>query len=390
LSKAGSGLATGVYSYNPGTHQLIATGSDARSVDANGNTTALTQAGSTYGFGYNQRDRLSVAQLNQNTVATYTYNADNERIAKNLNGTAEGFDYDEDSQLLAEYGATNRDYIWMDGIPVANIDIQGTTSTITYVTADYLGTPRAVADSSGSTLWQLPYQGNPWSEAQPTSNGYVYNFRLPGQYYDAETGWNYNVNRFYEPSSGRYGQADPLGWAGGQWSLYAYVTNTPLMLVDPLGLSGGPGCVARWTVAGATCGGALGWGLGGLGGGVGGGAICTFIAPGPGTIGCGAVGASSGSSAGAAGGALAGGAVGGWIGSKVCGEDDNSRGCSKATPWQLKSAGIDDAHKFKSEWGAVPNSRFDICACKDGSIIIKAVGMCGMSGPGIETVHYWK
>src|SRR6185312_2763958 len=48
LSKTGSGLATGAYSYNPNTHQLVATGNAARTVDANGNTTAISQAGASY------------------------------------------------------------------------------------------------------------------------------------------------------------------------------------------------------------------------------------------------------------------------------------------------------------------------------------------------------
>ncbi|WP_164931776.1 DUF6531 domain-containing protein [Dyella sp. M7H15-1] len=175
LSKTGSGLATGNYGYNPNTHQLIATGNAARSVDANGNTTAVSQAGNTYGFGYNDRNRMAVAQLNQSTVGSYTYNALNQRVQKVANGVSQRFDYNEGSQMLAEYGTTNRDYIWMDGIPVANVDVANGSGSITYVTADQLGTPRAIADSAGSTLWQFAYHGNPWGEMQPTSNGYVYN-----------------------------------------------------------------------------------------------------------------------------------------------------------------------------------------------------------------------
>ena len=86
LSKSGSGLATGVYSYNPGTHQLIATGNAARTVDADGNTTAISEAGIVYDFGYDDRDRLSVVQLGSSTVAAYTYNALGERIAKDISG----------------------------------------------------------------------------------------------------------------------------------------------------------------------------------------------------------------------------------------------------------------------------------------------------------------
>ncbi len=61
--------------------------------------------------------------------------------------------------------------------------------------------------------------------------------RLPGQYYDAESGLNYNGPRYYDPPSGRYAQPDPTGQDGGI-SLYAYVYDNPLAYIDPLGLCG--------------------------------------------------------------------------------------------------------------------------------------------------------
>ena len=238
LSKTGSGLATGAYSYNPNTHQLIATGNAARTMDANGNTTAISQAGSTYGFGYNARNRMALAQLNQSTVATYTNNAADERVAKTASGSTERYNYDGDSKLLSEYGATDREYIYLGNIPIANLDTKGATTSITYVTADQLGTPRAIADTSGNTLWAWAYQGNTWGEQAPTSSGYTYNVRLPGQYYDEETGFNYNGPRYYDAARGGFDQPDPSGLNGGI-DLYVYGLNNPLMYVDPSGLCPG-------------------------------------------------------------------------------------------------------------------------------------------------------
>ncbi|QAU23522.1 hypothetical protein EO087_05595 [Dyella sp. M7H15-1] len=112
---------------------------------------------------------------NTHTVANYAYNANGERVAKTTTGTTERYSYNEDSQLLSEYGTTNRDYVYLAGIPVANLDTQGTTTSVAYVTADQLGTPRAVTDSSGNAVWTWAYQGNAWAEQAPTSNGYTYN-----------------------------------------------------------------------------------------------------------------------------------------------------------------------------------------------------------------------
>ena len=61
------------------------------------------------------------------------------------------------------------------------------------------------------------------------------NLRMPGQYYDAESGNFYNWNRYYKPSIGRYLSPDPIGQDGGI-NLFAYVDQNPVMASDPMGL----------------------------------------------------------------------------------------------------------------------------------------------------------
>jgi RHS repeat-associated protein len=60
---------------------------------------------------------------------------------------------------------------------------------------------------------------------------------LPGQYFDQETGLHYNYFRDYDPRTGRYVEADPIGLAGGM-NLYTYVKGNPINLIDPNGLAG--------------------------------------------------------------------------------------------------------------------------------------------------------
>jgi len=388
LSKAAPGLLTGTYNYATGTHHLTGVGTTTRVVDARGNTTADVLASGTYGYGYDGRNRLTVVQNGGATVGSYVLNALGQRVQKTAGGTTTRFDYDEDSHLLSESaGTTTRDYIWMDGMPVGIVDHAGTTTTVNFAHADGLGSPRAVTNSSGTVLWQWAYISNSFGEKAPVSStGYSLNLRFAGQYFDEESGLNYNVNRDYEPAVGRYIQADPVGLAAGN-SLYSYVGSNPYIAIDALGLVSM--CRAVSTITGSVIGGAAGYACGCVIVGAAGGAGGTLVTPGIGTVagafaGCGAGGAWAGA-AGAAGGAAAGNSAA----NHICGDDETS--CRKATDWHLEQAGIEDAHLVKSEFGAEPNSRFDLCACDDGSIVIKPVGTCGLGGPVWERTHYrWK
>ena len=58
---------------------------------------------------------------------------------------------------------------------------------------------------------------------------------LPGQYFDAESGLSYDVNRDYEPATGRYMQSDPIGLNGGM-STFSYALANPANQSDLFGL----------------------------------------------------------------------------------------------------------------------------------------------------------
>jgi YD repeat-containing protein len=140
LSKtSAAGMATGTYGYQTGTHRLTAIGSAARSYDANGNTIGSASGGQTFGFGYDDRNKLSLVQANQQTVATYVYNALAQRIAKVTvapGANSQRFVYDESSRLTSEIGATTRGYVSLGDVPVAIIDTMGSAS-VSYVQADW-------------------------------------------------------------------------------------------------------------------------------------------------------------------------------------------------------------------------------------------------------------
>lgn len=152
--------------------------------------------------------------------------------------------YDEAGHLLGEYtstGALIQETIWMGDTPVATLRPNGSAITVYYVETDQLNAPRVVVRTSDhSPMWR--WDADPFGTAAPNQNPnglgtFVYNLRFPGQYYQAETGLNYNHFRDYDPQTGQYLESDPIGLAGGQLSTYAYAGSNPISRVDPRGLT---------------------------------------------------------------------------------------------------------------------------------------------------------
>jgi RHS repeat-associated protein len=67
-----------------------------------------------------------------------------------------------------------------------------------------------------------------------TSTGALPTARFPGQWFQSESGLHQNWMRDYDPTTGRYLQADPLGLVDGA-SVYGYVTQNPGRWIDPRG-----------------------------------------------------------------------------------------------------------------------------------------------------------
>jgi RHS repeat-associated protein len=89
---------------------------------------------------------------------------------------------------------------------------------------------------AGAGTSPIPFGANA-PNANPQGLGsFAYNLRLPGQYFNAESGLHYNTHRDYDPRLGRYLESDPMGLAGGV-NTYACVDSNPLNWVDPFGLT---------------------------------------------------------------------------------------------------------------------------------------------------------
>ena len=83
--------------------------------------------------------------------------------------------------------------------------------------------------------WDSDPFGADAPDEDPDRNGrqFTFNLRFPGQYFDEETGLFHNYFRDYDPQTGRYIQADPIGLAGGI-NPYHYAEGNPLTYLRPL------------------------------------------------------------------------------------------------------------------------------------------------------------
>ena len=205
--------------------------------DAAGNTTSY--GGLT--FSYNDAGRMT--GVSGGASATYSHNALGQRVKKTVSGVATYFVYDEAGHLIGEYNSSGgliQETVWLGDIPVATLRPNGGSVSIFYVHADHLGTPRRITRPSDSAIvWR--WDSDPFGTDAPNqdpdgdSTPFTYNLRFPGQYFDAETGLNYNYFRDYDPAIGRYVESDPIGLRGGL-NTYAYLRSNPLWSIDPFGL----------------------------------------------------------------------------------------------------------------------------------------------------------
>ena len=100
---------------------------------------------------------------------------------------------------------------------------------------DQVGSLRAIMDQAGNVVKELTYDsfGNIVGDTYPA-------IQVPlgfaGGFYDSDTGLVRFGFRDYDPMTGKWTAKDPIGFDGGDTSLYGYVLGDPVGFVDPTGL----------------------------------------------------------------------------------------------------------------------------------------------------------
>ena len=123
------------------------------------------------------------------------------------------------------------EFSYLGGMGLDEPLVMGTSE---FFLADGLGSIIAVANSAGAITGTLEY--DPFGRTSYLGTAAVTPFRFTGRE-DDTTGLYYYRARYCSPSLTRFISEDPLGLdAGLTPHLYAYVGNSPLSFIDPLGL----------------------------------------------------------------------------------------------------------------------------------------------------------
>jgi len=216
-------------SYDPASNRILGFG---------GRSFQYTGSGQIYidgarGYGYDAFDRLSSVTVNGATVATYGSNALDQRAIKTTAAGTTTYVYDTAGHLLEESGPPSglTDYVWFGDT------FLGLVRGGQFYAAhnDQLGRTEVLSNQIGNPSWRAVNAAFDSSVAVDRIGGF--NLRFPGQYSDSESGLYYNLNRYYDPTIGRYTQPDPLGLSAGiNDYVYAQGIRHPILIRSDFGV----------------------------------------------------------------------------------------------------------------------------------------------------------
>lgn len=241
-------------------------GSRGLTYDAAGNVTGDTRSGQAYVYTYDAASRLTSVSVGGALQAEYEYNYLGQQVIRRLiqSGQTIHSIHDIWGHRIAEYdyntstGTSSliREYLWAGDQMIAIFE----GGQLYYVRSDHIGRPLFAADSTGAVVWEASYL--PFGGIQ-ASTGANTDLRFPGQWFQSEAGLYQNWMRDYDPTLGRYLEADPLGLIDGA-SVYGYARQSPGRWTDPRGECLEDFCIVEgailldWAFGGLSLGGTIG------------------------------------------------------------------------------------------------------------------------------------
>ncbi len=202
-----------------------------------------------------EKRELQKVTFSANSYAQYEYNSDGIRLSKSYINPSNYYREDRDyvldgTKIIKEHiyvstlaGITNTDVYYI-------YDASGDVIGLHYNNALYTfqknlqGDVVRIVDSTGTVVVEYTYDA--WGKVLTTTGslastvGKYNSFRYRSYYYDTETGWYYLQSRYYDPTVGRFLNADGYVSTGQGiigFNMFAYCGNNPVIYNDPMGCS---------------------------------------------------------------------------------------------------------------------------------------------------------
>ncbi|NIS81748.1 MAG: hypothetical protein GTO14_16420 [Anaerolineales bacterium] len=240
LSQTTTGLGAGMTNYSYDSRdRLLTENAITYSWDANGNLTSKSGE-ATYVWDF--EERLVRVEKDDGTVIKYTYDADDNRVATEIEPPSGP---STTTHYLVDI-AGSLDHV------VAEIDASGNLIAF-YVRGDDLlsvirpsGTRYYLADGLGSIRFLTDEVGNVTDSYTYTAFGELYAstgtdpnpYRFAGEPYDINVGFSYNRARWMDPNVGRFISQDPFAgliFDPPTLHRYLYAAANPVNYIDPTG-----------------------------------------------------------------------------------------------------------------------------------------------------------
>ena len=135
------------YTYAANSNRLSTINGAAVTLDANGN---LTNQGARLNS-YSPANQLMAANNSSSPLGNYQYNGLSQRVSKNVSSKKTTFSYGLNNELLVEtFGNTSREYIYLDGQPLAIVDNTAASNVLPGIVS---ATTPAIKGSALSFAW---------------------------------------------------------------------------------------------------------------------------------------------------------------------------------------------------------------------------------------------
>ena len=227
-------------------NQVLSDGTNSYAYDAEGNMIirSNTVTGVLTGYQFDHRNRL-VSELDRNpggavtqTVA-FVYDAMNRRLSKTVNAPQNTnvvrFLYNQDDSWADLDGTNAVTARYLHGARIDELLArQRTSDGRGWYLTDHLGTVRDIANAAGAIVAHVDYSS--FGQVLGVSNsGAVDRFLFTGRELDGETGLYFYRARYSSPLIGRFISGDPIGFSSGDFNLFRYAKNSPVLFTDPNG-----------------------------------------------------------------------------------------------------------------------------------------------------------